>query len=242
MSDTASFEAEKAVRPRRRRGPLAVAALFVAAVYGFLVVPAVRQTWPELSWPRSQRARTRPPRNYVRFAPVQQTLPRLGTFTPDGPMLTEGNGASLGIQEQQLLPVNAILKVSFQEYLQLERQHWTQERSETGRLVTTIAPFPADFEQLENHFWSKLSLLLDEQQQSRVRNSLPLRPPPADSLTAGKDRVAPGWLGWAGEALRIETWRADDEYQWTISVRDQTETQSSPTIPHELARFWDAQL
>ena len=139
----------------------------VAVIYGYWVVPAVRRTWPELRWSIAQATRSRPPRNFMRFAPSAQDRPRLGTFTWEGPLLTPGDAVSLQLPPEQLPLVNAILKVSFQEYLDLERQHWKQEHNEAGHLVTTIAPFPELFEQFESHLWSKLDRVLDEQQQSR---------------------------------------------------------------------------
>jgi hypothetical protein len=154
-------------------------------------------------------------------------------------MLTPGDAVSLGLLPEQLPLVNAILKVSYQEYVQLEREHWQQDRSQDGRLVTTITPFPELFEQFESHFWSKLDRVLGEQPQSRARDRLPIRPLPLDSNPTILDTVAPGFFGWGGEAVRIETWREGDTCYWTLAARGVSHTQSAPQPPAELARFWE---
>lgn len=153
----------------------------------------------------------------------------MGTFTPEGPQLSPGDAVSLELPPEQLPLVNAILKVSFQEYLELERRHSTQERNEAGHLVTTIGPFPELFEQFEDRLWSKLDRILGEQQQLRARSNLPIRP-----------ASTPGFFGWAGEEVRIETWRDGASYHWTITTRGNSHTHSSPQASQDLERFWGA--
>ncbi len=228
------IELPKPPARKNRRVPLAAAAAFVAVVYGFFVLPALREAWPGLNWLRWQQARSRPYRNAQRFVPygdrAQQEPLRLGKITRDGPLLSEGDASRLGLQHQQIVLVNAVLRVAFQEYLQLEREHMRQELDEAGHLVTTIVPFPEQFEQLENRLWSKLAQILDEQQQSQARAELPIRPAQA----------SPGFFGWAGEGATIETWQSGATYHWTIVAGDSTITLSAPQLPEELQRFWEA--
>jgi hypothetical protein len=238
-------ERANAEAPRRsRRRSLAAAAALVVAVYGFLVIPAVREMWPQVrpgmwrvsNWFRSQPARTRQFRGFGRSEPLVQELPRFWTFTPDGPNLAKAEAARLELQPDQLALVNAVLKVTYQEYLHLEHQHWLQERDATGRLVTTIAPFAVEFEQLENRFWSKLDLILDEAQQQRARSLLTLRLP-FEALAPERTGAA-GLFGWSGETARIEISRDSNGYQWTIEARGHTQTQTAAALPKELERFW----
>lgn len=206
---------------------LGVALLFVGVVYGYLVIPALREIWPAVQRSRAETFRSRQRLGRTMAGPREQ--PRIWMFTAEGPELLDGYGLSRELQPQQRQIVNAILKVAYREYLELEAQH-SMRRIDEGHQITSIESFAAPFEEFEQRLWTKLDQVFDEQQQARAREGLPTR----------RNGSQSSLFGWGGEAATVDIWREGENYHWIVTIAGESANRSGPAIPQELARFWEA--
>jgi hypothetical protein len=172
-------------------------------------------------------------------------------MTELGPAITDRFAEDLRLDSEQQKQFDNVLQETFQEYLQVEKDHISQTTWAAGRVSVTIEAFPKETEVFENRLWSRLDALLNVEQQQIAREQLPVHAPDASVDIISPTRQAihvprgvqqSGILGWGRTGCHLEIWRTGSWYQWQLVRDGVTRMYRAPELPLEYRRFWPEDL
>ena len=154
-------------------------------------------------------------------------------FGPQGPTLTDQCAQTLDLKPSERLAVNELLQSTYAEYLVLEAQHTTRERS-GDHVEAIIMPFREQALPILERFWDQLDATLDSRKQDIARRHLPL----AQVL---------GAFHFGEPIARLTIDRQSDlfivnvEYEWPEGSGKSGGGSSgrTGTLPQEYQRFWN---
>jgi tRNA A-37 threonylcarbamoyl transferase component Bud32 len=162
-------------------------------------------------------------------------------WTPEGPVLGDLARRRLQLSPPQEQRVDEILRATFRDYAQAEREIWRFERLANGWSIDVRVP-RGTIDALESRLWSDLDSLLTVEQQAVLRAGIRVLPASADQIgknVAHPDVAMPGLLGWGREEARVEVSRKGAWLEWRVASQNIQIRGAGPRLPYALKRFAD---